>query len=84
MYLNNRAHTFNLNFFRVSKSTWYVQMGLSYCHLMDAITQQPPASTESNAFKMIQVTSAGQVQKDLVELSFLDKLSHSWRTIATK
>ena len=52
---------FNLNFFRVSKSTWYVQMGLSYCHLMGPITQQPPASTESNAFKMIhsQVTSAG-------------------------
>ena len=120
---------FNLNFFRVSKSTWYVQMGLSYCHLMDAITQQPPASAESNAFKMIhsQATSAGpsaersyrtivlgQVglllgEEDtghvtienvfLILFSFVlycftstmsstpsksHKLSHSWRTIATK
>ena len=139
MYLNNRAQMFNLiYFFRVSKSTWYVQMGLSYCHLMDAITQQPPASTESNAFKMIhsQATSAGPsaersyrtivlgqvglllgeedtghvtIENHLTNLLFLmfssffcpfvlycftstmsstpsksHKLSHSWRTIATK
>lgn len=70
---------FNLiYFFRVSKNTWHVQMGLSYYHLMDAIKQQKLTSIESNAFKKIhsQVPVVqGQVQKGLVELSFLDKLS---------
>ena len=80
---------FNLiYFFRVSKNTWHVQMGLSYCHLMDAITQQPPASIESNAFKMIhtgsQVTSAGPSAERSCRTIVLRQVVNSWRTIATK